>query len=104
MIKSDPEKLKARFHSSEELFSEFVGPAGSPERDEMHRKAQAWFYGEILRERRKELRMTQDSLAKQIGIKQSYLARLERGQVDIQFSSLLRITSALGLQLHLKAQ
>lgn len=104
MIKVDPEKFKDKFHSSEELFAEFVGPAESPEREEMHRKATAWFYGEILRDRRKELKMTQDALAKKIGMKQSYLARLERGQVDIQFSSLLRVTSALGLQLHLKAQ
>jgi ribosome-binding protein aMBF1 (putative translation factor) len=104
MIKADPVKLKAKFHPSEELFTEFVGQAGSVERQEMHNKAQAWFYGDILRNRRKELNVTQDSLARQIGMKQSYLARLERGQVDVQFSSLLRVTSALGLQLQLKAQ
>ncbi len=104
MIKVDPEKLKEKFISSEELFTEFVGPPGSPEREEMHRKAMAWFYGEILRDRRKELKMTQNELAKQTGMKQSYLARLERGQVDVQFSSLLRVTSALGLQLNLTAR
>lgn len=104
MIKVDPEKLKEKFHSSEELYDEFVGPVGSPEREDMHRKAMTWFYGEILRDRRKELKMTQNALAERTGMKQSYLARLERGQVDIHFSSLLRVASALGLQLSLKAQ
>jgi ribosome-binding protein aMBF1 (putative translation factor) len=103
MINVDPEKLKEKFFSSEELYTKYVGPAGSPERREMHEKAMAWFYGEILRDRRKELKMTQNALAEQTGMKQSYLARVERGQVDIQFSSLLRVTSALGLQLSITA-
>jgi ribosome-binding protein aMBF1 (putative translation factor) len=102
MIKVDPEKLKEKFFSSEELFTEFGYPAGSPERREMHEKACAWFYGEILRDRRKELKMTQQALAKEVGMKQSYLARLERGQVDVQFSSLIRVASALGLNLYLQ--
>jgi ribosome-binding protein aMBF1 (putative translation factor) len=101
MTKVDPEKLKANLITSEELFTEFVGPPGSPEREKMERDARAWFYGEVLRDRRKELKMTQTELAKETGMKQSYLARLERGQVDIQLSSLLRVTSALGLQLHI---
>jgi predicted transcriptional regulator len=68
----------------------------------MEANVTAWFYGEILRERRKELKMTQATLADKIGAKQTYIARIENGEVDIQLSSLLRIAGALGLNLQLR--
>ena len=101
-MRVDPEKLKKMFRPAEELMTEYVGPAGSPEREEMETKAKAWFYGEILRERRRELKMSQAALAEKVGAKQSYIARIEKGEVDVQFSSLLKIAGALGLNVQLQ--
>lgn len=101
-MRVDPEKLRKNFRPAEELMTEYVGPAGSPEREKMETKAKAWFYGEILRERRKELKMSQAALAEKVGAKQSYIARIEKGEVDVQLSSLLRIAGALGLQMRLQ--
>lgn len=101
-MRVDPEKLKKNFRPAEELMTEYVGPVGSPEREEMETKAKAWFYGEILRERRRELKMSQAALAEKVGAKQSYIARLEKGEVDVQFSSLLKIAGALGLNVQLQ--
>ncbi len=101
-MKIDPEKLRTNFHPAEELMTEYVGPSGSPEREKMETKAKAWFYGEILRERRRELKMSQAALAEKVGTKQSYIARIEKGEVDVQFSSLLKIAGALGLNVRLQ--
>ena len=101
-MRVDPEKLKKNFRPAEELMTEYVGPAGSPAREEMETKAKAWFYGEILRERRRELKMSQAALAEKVGAKQSYIARIEKGEVDVQFSSLLKIAGALGLNVQLQ--
>ena len=101
-MRIDPKKVKKKFHPAEELMTEYVGKAGSPERKEMETKAKAWFYGEILRDRRKALKMTQAALAEKVGAKQSYIARIEKGEVDLQFSSLLRIAHALGLNVRLQ--
>ncbi len=101
-MRVDPQKLKKNFRPAEELMTEYVGPAGSPEREKMETKAKAWFYGEILRERRKELKISQAALAEKVGAKQSYIARLEKGEVDIQLSSLLKIAGALGLNVQLQ--
>lgn len=65
-------------------------------------KAGVWFYSEILHERRKKLKMLQAALAEKIGAKQSYIARIEKGEVDVQLSSLLRIARALGLNVQLQ--
>lgn len=101
-MRVDPEKLKEKFRPAEELITEYVGPAGSPEREKMETKAKAWFYGEILRERRRELKISQAALAEKVGAKQSYIARIEKGEVDVQLSSLLRIAGALGLNVRLQ--
>jgi transcriptional regulator with XRE-family HTH domain len=43
--------------------------------------------------------MTQQQLADEVGMQRSYIARIEKGETDIQMSSFLRIASALGIQL-----
>ena len=74
------------------------GRQGTPARDEFHEEALSWYYGQILRSRRQELKMTQKQLADKLGREQSYIARVERGKVDVQLSSFLRIAAALGIQ------
>lgn len=77
------------------------GKRGTKTREEFETKAEAWYYGEILRERRKELGITQKELAERIGRERTYINRIERGDTDMQLSSFLRIASALGISLQL---
>lgn len=49
----------------------------------------------MLRDRRKELKMTQKELAEKAGVVRSYIARVERGETDMQLSSFLRLANAL---------
>ncbi len=51
--------------------------------------------------RRKELKMTQQSLADRVGLKRSYIAKVEKGETDLQISSFVRIVKALGMELEL---
>ena len=55
-------------------------------------------YGNMLRERRKELNLTQKQLAEKLDREQSYIARVENGKADIQLSSFFRIAAVLGIQ------
>lgn len=56
----------------------------------------------LLAEIRKEVGLTQEDLAKTIGIKQASLSKLE-SQEDMQISTLQRLIKALGGQLELIA-
>lgn len=56
-------------------------------------------FAEILRSRRKELNLTQEELAKKIGKKRAYIARIEKGETDMQLSSFISISQALGIKL-----
>ena len=53
---------KSKFRSSEDLFEKHVGAKGSVERIEMAASATKWFYGSILKQKRKALKMTQGEL------------------------------------------
>ena len=96
----DEERLKG-LHKASDMLDAKYGKEGSAERNDFTEKARAYYYGVILRDRRKELNLTQQELADRVGTARSYIARVERGETDIQLSSFLRITAALNIKVKL---
>ncbi|MDR3180375.1 MAG: helix-turn-helix domain-containing protein [Prevotellaceae bacterium] len=96
MIQLNPEKL-AKLKRADEWFDERYGKSGTQPRTDFENKALAWYYGEILRNKRKELKITQKQLAEKIGKKREYIALLEKGETDMQLSTFFSISQALGL-------
>ncbi len=72
------------------------GKIGTEKRTEFEIKAKAFAIGEILRDARKEARMTQEELARKTGTRKSFISRIENGHSDIQLSTLYRLVE-LGL-------
>ena len=97
MKKIDETKL-AKLSTTNQMLNEKYGKHGTESRNEFDEQSLAWFYGNMLKERRKELNMTQKEVAEKLGREQSYIARVERGKADIQLSSFFRIASILGIQ------
>jgi len=86
----------------DELLDIKYGKIGTEKRDEFEEKAQYFVISEILKEARKEAKMTQEQLAEKVGTKKSYISRLENGKCDIQLSTLYRIFEfGLGKQINL---
>jgi DNA-binding XRE family transcriptional regulator len=75
----------------DELLDIKYGKIGTEKRDEFEEKAQYFVISEMLREARKEAKMTQEQLAIKVGTKKSYISRLENGRCDIQLSTLYKI-------------
>ena len=94
MRKLDMNKV-SQLPTANQMLDEKYGKHGTPERAEVDEEALAWFYGNLLRERRKELKWTQRELAEKLGREQSYIARIENGKSDIQISSFFRIAAVL---------
>ena len=92
MRKIDTSKL----HSFSDLLDREHGKRGTPERNEFEKKALLSYYGEILKDRRESLHITQKELAEKTGLKRSYISRIERGKTDMRVSSLFRISGFLG--------
>jgi len=90
------EKL-SKLKRADEHFSERYGMPGTTERNEFEAKAKAWYYSEIFRDTRKRKKITQGELAERIGKKREYVTLLEQGKTDMQLSTFLCISEALGL-------
>ncbi len=101
MRQIDETKL-TNLHTSNEHLDTKYGKPGTESREKFEAEARAYYYGEILKNRRKELKMTQQQLADKVGTARSYIARVERGATDIQLSSFFRIIQAMGMQFELK--
>ena len=96
----NPEKLKG-MKTAGQLFDEKYGNEGTESRREFNAKAQAWYYAELLKEERKKQKISQAQLANIIGKSRTYITALEKGQTDMQLSTFLMLSRALGLNFSL---
>lgn len=53
--------------------------------------------GQLIRNKRAQQKMTQESLALQCGIDRSYMGRIERGEVNLTVEKLYEIALVLGI-------
>ncbi len=75
----------------EDILSEKYGEKGSPARDKYDADSLAFRLGVMLKEARKEAKLTQEELAARTGTKKSYISRIERGLADIQISTYYKL-------------
>ena len=95
--KLDAKKLSKLPSFNEKLDREY-GPKGTMQRETFDAKARAWYYAEVLKDARKAAGITQKQLAERIGKERSYIALLEKGETDMQLSTFLMISEAVGLK------
>ena len=100
MTRLDKVKLGNLNSNNDKLDSKY-GDKGTPAREAFDSKSISWYYGEILRDRRKALKITQQELAEKVGKERSYIGRIEKGNTDMQLSSFIAIARALGLDFNL---
>ena len=96
-IKLDAKKLSKLPSFNEKLDREY-GPKGTMQRETFDAKARAWYYAAVLKDARKAAGITQKQLAERIGKERSYIALLEKGETDMQLSTFLMISEAVGLK------
>ncbi len=75
----------------DEHLDDRYGKIGTKKRTEFEIKAKAFAIGEILKDARKEISMTQEELANKTGTRKSFISRIENGHSDIQLSTLYRL-------------
>ncbi len=90
-------------YKAKELIEKRYGKRGTESREKFRDEAFSYYFGEIIKSRRKELKMSQGELAELVGKKRPYISRIENG-VDIRISNLVLIANALDLSLQLTAR
>ncbi|MXV37483.1 helix-turn-helix domain-containing protein [Flavobacteriaceae bacterium Ap0902] len=89
--------------NAKELIAKRYGKEGTKEREGFRESAFSYYFGEIIKNRRKELHLTQEGLAEKVGRKRPYISRIENGE-DIRLSNFALIANALGLTIELKTE
>ena len=75
----------------DELIEAEHGKIGTESRNDYEEKSQMFIISEMLKQARKEAKITQEELAEKTGTKKSYISRIENGKGNIQLSTLIRI-------------
>jgi len=96
-------KDKMELTTFDELLDERYGPIGCKKRTDFEIKAKAFAIGEIIRDARRNAKMTQEELAEKTGTRKSFISRIENGHSDIQLSTLFKLIElGLGKQVSLR--
>ncbi len=82
------------------LDAEFGAP-GTPERVAAEEQAYAVYSGQIIRDARREEKVTQLELASRIGTTKSYISKIENGAMTPSVSTFYRIIGALGMRVEI---
>jgi DNA-binding XRE family transcriptional regulator len=75
----------------DELLDKKYGKIGSEKRNEFEERSHMFIISEMLKQARKEEKLTQEQLAQRAGTKKSYISKLENAKGNIQLSTLIRI-------------
>lgn len=92
-------KAKKDVTTFDEWMTREHGPKGSPERTAIYAGAFTEYVGALIQEYRETHLLTQAELADRLGVKKSYLSRIENGRADLRASTLMRILNGIGFQL-----
>ena len=75
----------------EELLDRELGLEGSENRKAFESKTRFYELSDMIKTTRLEAGMTQQQLADKIGTQKSYISKIENGNCDLRYSTLLRI-------------
>ncbi len=75
----------------DELLNKKYGEIGTEKRNDFEERSHMYIISEMLKEARKEAKITQEQLAIKAGTKKSYISKLENAKGNIQLSTLIRI-------------
>jgi DNA-binding XRE family transcriptional regulator len=77
--------------SFDQLIEVEHGKIGTESRNTYEENSQMFIISEMLKDARKEAKITQEQLAERTGTKKSYISRIENGKGNIQLSTLIRL-------------
>lgn len=84
-----------KVYSFDEIKDKYLGKVGTKKRDEYEHELRVDLIAEAIKEVRKKRNLTQEQLGKLVGVQKAQISKLESGQGDIRFETVLRVFSAL---------
>ena len=94
-------KANPNINSMDEVLDSLYGAVGTPERENFRKEAYAYCVGQLIHDKRKQEKITQETLAKKVGADKSYISKIEKGVIEPGASMFYRIIEALGMRIEI---
>ena len=96
--------MALKVYTLREVEDKYIGKVGTPKRDEYEKEVkaeiEAYHVGEALKQARLAKGMTQDEVARRMGLHRAQVCRMESGK-SITLASMMRAFRALGVEVAL---
>ena len=86
---------KYKTYSLDEITDEFIGKKGTSERNKFEFELKLDLIGEMIKETRKEMNLTQEQLGKLVGVQKAQISKIENNTKDVRFSTIMKVFEAL---------
>ena len=84
-----------RVYTLDQVKDKHLGKIGSEKRDKYEYELKLEILGEMIKQTRKERKLTQSELGRLIGVQKSQISRLERNAKNVTLETILRVFRAL---------
>jgi HTH-type transcriptional regulator/antitoxin HipB len=98
--RSSMAKTKMKVYTTDEMIDKHVGKKGTPERDKFDHELNMWRMGRMIKEARKQRKLTQSELGKLVGVQKAQISKLERGANSATIGSILKVFKALKAEIN----
>ena len=97
--------MKAKKTTSlKDLKDKYIGPVGSEEREQYELELSMEVVGELIKNVRKERKLTQEQLGKLVGVQKAQISKLERNAKNVTIGTLLKVFNALNAKVKLNIE
>jgi len=86
---------KIKLFTLDQIKDEFIGKQGTVKRDKYEQELQLELLGDIIKQVRKERKLTQEQLGKKIGVQKAQISKLENSTTNVTLDTILRVFTAL---------
>jgi len=97
-------KKKIKTYSLQEMKDKYVGKVGSIERNEYEYELKMELIGQMIKQTRKERKLTQEQLGKIVGVKKSQISKLENNANSATIETIVRVFKALKAEINFKVK
>ncbi len=87
-----------------EVEDKLIGKLGTPERDDYELRIKLIQFGQVIKEVRREKKLTQDQLGKLIGVTKSQISKLENGTSNMTIGTIFKVFEAMNSEVHFEVK
>ncbi|MFN5476857.1 MAG: helix-turn-helix domain-containing protein [Sphingobacteriales bacterium] len=97
-------KTALKMYTLDEMLDKHIGKKGSKAREKYEIELSKGVLGSLIRQTRKERKLTQEQLGKKLGVQKAQISKLENGASSATIDTILKVFNALKADVFFKVE